>query len=243
MLINLKAFLKNSSPVFLMDIYRSFKPKPKPKPKYPFLGLNTKEVFSKIYEDSYWRSGDSISGSGSDHLHTNTIKRELEKVISRYEIKSFLDAPCGDFNWMQEVNLQKMKYVGVDIVDHLIQENIAKYSGIKNLEFQVKNIIEDQLPQADLILCRDCLVHLSFADIKLTLENYKKSQSTYLLTTTFIKRTENKDINTGDWRPLNLQASPFNLPEPLLIIDENCTEGDGKYCDKMLALWKLSDIT
>ena len=70
------------------------------------------------------------------------------------------------------------------------------------------DITRDALPRADVILCRDCLVHFSFKDIFAAIDNFKKSQSRYLLATTFIAFSENLDVATGEWRRLNM---PPNL--------------------------------
>jgi hypothetical protein len=59
------------------------------------------------------------------------------------------------------------------------------------------------------------------------------------LTTTFPGCASNEDIVTGDWRPLNLQLAPFNLPAPDLLINEQCTEGGNLFADKSLGLWRL----
>jgi hypothetical protein len=96
--------------------------------------------------------------------------------------------------------------------------------------------------KVDLILCRDCLFHLSYKDIFSALKNFKKSKSRFLLTTTFTNRTKNRNIFSGGWRPINLELPPFNLPRPVKIINENCTEADGKYSDKSLGLWNLESI-
>jgi hypothetical protein len=34
-----------------------------------------------------------------------------------------LDAPCGDFNWMKEVDLSAVHYTGGDIVEPLVNSN------------------------------------------------------------------------------------------------------------------------
>lgn len=98
------------------------------------------------------------------------------------------------------------------------------------------------LPKADVILCRDCLVHFSFADIELALSNFKRSGSRYLLTTSFIDWEMNADISTGGWRPLNLQASPFLFPAPMAMVDERCMHSGGIYQGKRLALWELESL-
>lgn len=67
------------------------------------------------------------------------------------------------------------------------------------------------------------------------LKSIRESGSRYLLTTTFPGK--NRDIVTGQWRKLNLQADPFNLPAPLKLFSEQCTEPGGE--DKALGLWAL----
>ena len=111
-----------------------------------------------------------------------------------------------------------------------------------NILFLHLNLIDDSLPERDLVFCRDCLVHLSFADIFKALHNICDSGARYLLTTTFIDREHNEDIKTGQWRALNLESAPFGFPRPLALIDEQCPEGDGQYRDKSLGLWLVDDI-
>ena len=50
------------------------------------------------------------------------------------------------------------------------------------------------------------------------------------------------DIPQGAWRPVNLTKPPFLLPAPQSVILEECTEEDGAYADKALAVWRLSDL-
>jgi hypothetical protein len=143
---------------------------------------------------------------------------------------------------MREVNLNGVDYCGADIVEDLIAKNIEKYEGIKGVRFKVLDIIKDKLPKCDLIFSRDCLVHLSNSEIFLALENIKASGSKYLLTTTFPDRKINYNTITGHWRTLNLQLKPFYLPNPILLIEEGCTQNKGKYSDKAMGLWEVSSL-
>ncbi|GAG59286.1 unnamed protein product [marine sediment metagenome] len=126
-----------------------------------------------------------------------------------------------------------------DIVEDIIAKNKKRYTDDKT-SFVCLDAVQDDLPRADLVICRDCLVHLSYADISRALQNIKKSGAKYFLTTTFPNLAENRDIKTGDWRPLNLQQEPFKLPEPLEIVNEDCPEKE--YADKSLGLWAVSDL-
>jgi len=207
-----------------------------------FLGFkSTCEVFTEVYVKGLWGIRESRSGTGSNLEQTKTIRDRLPTLLGELKVRKLLDAPCGDFYWLKEVELDLDEYNGGDIVRELIEENRKRYKG-PGRKFTVLDIIEDEIPRVDLVLCRDCLVHFSFRDISSALDNIKKSGSTYLLTTTFRRRAENEEIYTGQWRPLNLQQAPFNFPEPINLINENCTIDNGLYADKCLGLWKLSDL-
>jgi hypothetical protein len=99
------------------------------------------------------------------------------------------------------------------------------------------------LPTADLVLIRDCLVHLSFVDIARAIGNLRRSNITWLLTTTFPEQEANEDIHTGDWRPLNLGRGPFHWPTPVELLNERCSEGEGQFADKSLGLWRINEIS
>ena len=142
---------------------------------------------------------------------------------------------------MKDTKLDLDKYIGVDIVPEIIANNQQKYSN-ETRTFINLDIIKDRLPQADIILCRDCLVHLPFKDVFATIKNFKESNSKYLLSTTFPESRKNRNIDTGLWRPINLQIKPFSFPNPIKLINEKYSE-NGKYTDKSLGLWKLEDIS
>lgn len=198
-------------------------------------------VFTNIYRNNSWNGIDSSSGTGSDFHQTRIIARTLPTLVSALRIETILDLPCGDFHWMSRVDLSGVDYVGADIVRELIRKNRQQH-GRAGVSFRRLNLLTDSLPFVDLILCRDCLVHLPFADVFVALINICRSGAEYLLTTTFPDRTENRDIEAGDWRPLNLQRAPFRLPSPLRVINEGCTEGGGYFHDKSLGLWRVADI-
>jgi hypothetical protein len=198
-------------------------------------------VFRSVFEQNRWGSDESKSGTGSVLAATASIREALPPLLHRLGVSSLLDAPCGDFNWMQTVDLGSTVYIGADVVPAIVEKNHERF-GTPQRRFVVRDIISDDLPSADAILCRDCLVHLSFAHATMALRNFKRSGAKYLLTTTFTSRTRNWDIATGGWRPLNLQLEPFRFPAPLELVDEQCVEGDGAFRDKTLGLWLLADL-
>jgi len=200
------------------------------------------DLFTRVYDSNYWGNAQSRSGNGSDLSQTAQIRAQIPELIRDFGIESMLDIPCGDFFWMNECKLGIETYIGADIVPGIIADLNGRY-GTALRRFIVLDLTKDPLPKVDLVLCRDMLVHFSSAHIRSALANLKRSGSTYLLTTTFIARSENLDIATGgDWRPLNLQIAPFAFPKPLRLISEGCTEYYNEFTDKSLGLWRLADL-
>ncbi|MDX2360715.1 MAG: class I SAM-dependent methyltransferase [Crocinitomicaceae bacterium] len=206
--------------------------------RYKYKDKSTQQVFDSIYASNSWEGDESVSGQGSDLEQTEVVRGELPKIIEKFDIKSILDAPCGDHYWISQVDLKDIKYTGADIVQELIDRTAKKYPE-KN--FIQLDLVSDSMESYDLVFVRDCFVHLSQENILKALNNIKKSNSTYLLTTTFPEKTKNMDIVTGGWRWLNFQEAPFNFPEPLYVFNEKCTEGK-KFTDKSMGLWKISDF-
>ena len=233
--VQMKRLIKKLIPLALLKTYRSIKVS-------KFKNKSPQEVFTQIYDTNYWKSQESISGQGSEMKQVKLLIDALNNLISEKNIKSILDIPCGDFNWMQNVDLSGVKYIGADIVEKLIQKNAEENRVRKNISFKVLNLTSDALPKCDLIIVRDCLVHLSYSDIMKAIDNIKSSECKYLFTTTYPNYSPNHDIITGDWRRINLLAKPFNFPPPLLVFNENCTEGIGEFADKSMLLWDISKL-
>lgn len=124
---------------------------------------NAAQVFQKIHDEKGWHSQESVSGWGSELKNTAQIIRELPGLLGRYGVRSMLDAPCGDFNWMRHVNLDGIDYIGADIVQTLVTANQATWTS-PSRRFVHLDLLRDPLPDADLILCRDCLFHFSHAE-------------------------------------------------------------------------------
>lgn len=205
------------------------------------MAIKMKRVFNHISQVNLWQSDESASGRGSEFDCTATIRAKLPDLLQQYGITSILDAPCGDFNWMRHIPLGAIAYTGVDIVPPIIEQNQQRY-GNETTQFKVVDITRDPLPDVDLIICRDCLVHLSLWDISRALRQFKLSGAKYLLTTTYPNTPVNQDFPTGSWRVLNISLPPFNFPVPLELFSDP-SDDTQKNPDKSLGLWKLDDIT
>jgi hypothetical protein len=199
----------------------------------------TTATFRKIYASNHWGAS-ARSGRGASFDQAAAVLRQLEALIEQLDVRTLLDVPCGDFTWMQHLT-SDVRYIGGDVLPELVMENEQKWSGPRR-RFAVIDILKDDLPDAELLLCRDCLVHFSFDDIGAALRNISRSRCRWLLATTFPDCATNEDIATGDWRPVNLERPPFDLPPPQLLLNEQCTEAGDTFADKSLALWDVEDL-
>jgi SAM-dependent methyltransferase len=199
-----------------------------------FARKNRVEKFTQIYEKNFWRGSESRSGKGSSLTNTANIRRELPPLLSRIGVRSLLDIPCGDFNWMKEVDLSGIDYLGGDIVESVISANNERYHAARR-HFAVLDIVHSPLPRVDLILCRDCLVHLPTPEVQQALANITSSETAFVVLTHYPAIAVNQPLPDLHWRPLNLQLAPFHFPRPVRMIVEN-EQG------KSAALWRVADL-
>lgn len=207
-----------------------------------FVDLPLEQRFARIFTTNLWAS-DSRSGLGSELTATAVVREQLPRLLEALGAGSLLDLPCGDFRWLSTVPLD-LDYIGGDIVGEVVAANEQQFGGPgTRRRFMRLDLTADPLPRTDVVLCRDCLVHLSYGHISQAFDNLRRSGSTWLLTTTFLDHHENVDIESGDWRILNLSRPPFNLPAAEAVLVEGCLEGEGAYADKALGLWRIVDLT
>lgn len=201
---------------------------------------SVEERFTNIFAAKYWGDEESVSGPGSRLAATENLRRMLPELIDKFSIKSIFDAPCGDFYWMRFV-LSKVdvKYIGGDIVKELIEKNLDHQSS--KVTFIHFDIITNQFPQADLWICRDCLLHLSFDDTFQALQRFIESDIPYLLATTYknVDGFENRDIDTGDGRKIDLFAKPYCFDENVLFRIDDYIE---PWAPREMCLWSREQI-
>jgi hypothetical protein len=202
------------------------------------------KVFTAIHDENQWGSAATVSGPGSELSQTEDVRSLLPQLLRRLHINSMLDAPCGDFAWMQYVDLGSCEYTGAEIVAVLVERNRARYAS-PTRRFIQADLSKDTLPRVDLILCRDCLIHLSFKDGLRVIDNFRRSGSTYLLVTNDPSLDGNRPATTGGARGVNLLLPPFNFPPPIESHRDRYEPRQGETLidpAKTLALWRLADI-
>ena len=89
---------------------------------------SAKELFEEIYFKNFWQDKQSKSGPGSNLVQTEVIRYEIPKLLEALEVNIFVDAPCGDFFFMNTIAMNIRKYIGVDIVAPMIALNQKNFS-------------------------------------------------------------------------------------------------------------------
>ena len=183
------------------------------------------KIFNHIYHSRAWSTSYAtddnqqkitLDGPGSTLWYTVTIRSELPKLLKKWNIKSLLDASCGEFSWMRELDLTGIEYTGGDIVKDKIDKLSSEFPDKKWLHL---DIIEDDLPEVELWMCRDTIFHFPHDSVWKTLENFARSKIKYLLISSHPNQ-DNQDIDFGGFHPINFDASPFSFSEPLDKIND-----------------------
>ena len=143
-----------------------------------FKKLNNREIFSKIYSDNLWGSNESnyfFSGPGShnDEIVDNYVKTILKYFKEDFHSLKCLDLGCGDFNIGRQLYANAKSYLGIDVVPELIEKNKKRFKA-KNLDFLCKDIVKDDLPDADCIFLREVLQHLTNNEIIIILNRISR---------------------------------------------------------------------
>ena len=164
--------------------------------------------FKNIYDNNKWGHG---SGDGSRLKSVKDYMSFLERFLQDNNIKSVVDAGCGDWQFSKDINWNDIDYKGFDIVDSVIENNLENFSD-KNISFEVYNGNPDDLPCADLLIVKDVLQHLPYEDTLEFINNFSKYK--YCLITNCINphgETINININREDFTFLDLRLEPFKI--------------------------------
>lgn len=194
--------------------------------------------FTAVYDDGVWvqsEDQESRSGAGSELSATEPLRADLADLLADLDCSTLVDLGCGDFNWMSCVRFEG-DYVGVDIVPGVISSNSARYASDRR-RFMVLDATRDPIPSGDVVLCREVLFHLSFADGQALLRSVAASGASHLIATSDPYLRFNADIPSGDYRPLNLQRRPYRLRPPRRWISD-----DAVCPGRALGVWRIDEL-
>ena len=166
-------------------------------------------IFETIYRSDTWTLG---SGPGSLPTANAPLIEFLQKFIQKNRIARFVDFGCGDWQFMSAVDLGNVNYLGLDCRSVLV-ENRSRHQR-SNVSFARTPDDLADLPEGDLILFKDVLVHLPNAYIAEALHQaWRKFR--FIITVnncTTDSNGYNSEIQCGGFRPVDIARPPFSLP-------------------------------
>lgn len=177
---------------------------------------DTAKVFDDIYRHAKWgtnTAGVGNSGTGSTLPATLLYRTFLQQFLKDNAIHSVVDAGCGDWEFSQAINWTGIDYKGFDIVETVVAQDTKKYAK-PNIHFATANIIDYDLPAADLLISKHVLQHLPNRDVAKFVA--KLSKYKHVLLINGVNRDTmsgaNTDIAPGEYRELDVTRPPFNVP-------------------------------
>ena len=186
--------------------------------------------FTDIYQTDVWRQSGKepfkfYSGRGSDDEFTREYLSVVSEFIRKNGARNVLDIGCGDFRVGKQLVLlnPQISYIGIDIVEPLIRHNAETFASMPNVKFLSLNAATDALPDADLVLIRQVLQHLSNRNISLILQKLRKFK--WVLASDAVPPkshpSPNEDMADGHVvreRGLFLEEAPFNVACSCILI-------------------------
>ena len=188
---------------------------PTPPPSTAAGETTAQQIFTDIYRRAIWGKNDQgagNSGPGSTLNATLTYRMFLQQFLKDHGIRSVVDAGCGDWEFSQALNWSGIDYKGFDIVESNITHHKEKHEK-PNIQFFLGNLVELDLPPADLLICKHVLQHLPTRDVQIFLTQLTKYKHVLLTNSVNAKTMSaaNGDIVVGGYRELDPTAPPFNL--------------------------------
>ncbi len=178
------------------------------------------EAFTNVYSACIWgkqENGSPSSGEGSSPNHAKPYMNFLQGYLLRHHIKSVLDVGCGTWEFSHQIDWNGIQYLGIDVVTSIIEQNQSTF-GSETITFKTLDFLEEELPKADLLICKDVLQHLPLQDIQKFLTQAKRFRHCILTNDILTHLTEeeshhqnNFDIHRGEYRPLDLELPPFSV--------------------------------
>lgn len=214
-------------------------------------GRPAKETFRSIYLNGLWgRSSDPdrpfFSGPGSDNPRiVGEYIRAVSSFLSRLpRPPSVLDLGCGDFEVGRKLRALCSEYIACDIVPELIEHNRRRFVGA-NVDFRILDLIADPLPEAEIVVIRQVLQHLSNNQIISLIPKLQVRQG-FLIVTEHLPSEPNfrhnlDHRNESSIRVYNrsgvvLTSPPFNLVVKSALKLCEVVEAPGVICTTLYSL-------
>lgn len=181
------------------------------------------EEFTDIYDNGRWgrdKEGNPTSGRGSSPENTVKYRSLLQAFLKSEKISSVVDIGCGDWSIARMIDWKGIHYMGVEVVQKLIDNNRKKY-GSDLIQFVKLDATKEELPAADLMICKDVMIHLTNTDVHAILAQCSKYR--YCLITNDVAPVHNNNLNNENFvrnfyaRNVDITKPPFNVKGKVLL--------------------------
>lgn len=187
--------------------------------------------FNRIYDKGLWTAAGGGSGPGSELSAVLPMCVKLARFIDRENIRTITDLSCGGMAWWPTALAfaeTQVRFHGVDISSTAINRNASNLRSFANMSFEVGDATTFTPDACDLLVCRETINHLRRDDAAKIVHRMQDHPARYFALSQFDAGRENPDDTkrtrkTGsafrytDW---NLSLPPFNLPDPLVEIED-----------------------
>lgn len=177
--------------------------------------LNIKEEFTRIYREGQWGLK---SGIGSTLENSVDYVLAVRAFMVRHHIRSIVDCGCGYLQLTKHFDLSGIKYTGIDVVEQVINEVKEEFP---RYTLFCGDFMDMDLPEADLLICKDVLQHLPNSIVATFLR--KTTHYKYRLITNDIGNNIFRDpyVTRDQYCGLNIREHPFHVKG-----DELCRMGN-----------------
>lgn len=126
--------------------------------------MSRQDVFDQIYAGAAWGDGPSRSGGGSSPEVARPYVDFVGRVILEHDVQSVVDIGHGDWVMWPAHAFSETTYLGLDVAREMSAE-VSRLHGSSRRAFRHGDAVTDDLPAADLLLCKDVLQHLPNRDV------------------------------------------------------------------------------
>lgn len=167
------------------------------------------EIFENIYLSDQWTHG---SGPGSIKELNVPFLEFIGTFIRDNDVTNIVDVGCGDFQLFRQFEFEPAEYLGLDVVNSVVERNRREF-GTPDVRFEDMPTDLASLPEADLYILKDILIHLdNVSSLELAASAVSKSKYTIFVNNFSHDVAEyNREICTGEFRAVDVTLAPFNF--------------------------------
>ncbi len=191
--------------------------------KSPDIGYG--ESFDAIYSKGLWGRKGGGSGRGSELSNILPACIALARFIDDRNIERIVDLSCGAMAWWPTViSLARtdIQFVGADVSAVVIEKNTERLKSYRNMTFVNADALTWDIPECDLLVCRETLNHLPMGDALAIAKRMLGAACRFAALTqnAFVEENtpdQDREAKVGTalkYTEWNFSKAPFHLPPP-----------------------------